>query len=400
MSELLKKAFKFLGVGAAGAGAIAATAEDADAMTIGKGAINWDIIPRKFSSLYDKLERAEISDKSAKFVKNAFKFNNPDGTVNLMGRMKLGQVFEHPKLFKQYPELKNMDVFYDPSIKESKYVRASKYNKAYIKVADTNPETMLHELQHVIQHKEGFNAGGNMGMFKEYDNYVNLDNQLADIDTALQFKTFLKKKGYDLKKASYDDVERYILEAGNELKKPISQELVDMAQNTSDKELIKLGKNLYKERGINYDLAMEQYKSIGGEIEARNTAERFLLSNKERQTIPNFSGKETINYPPNKAIINYETPETYTALYSPQRSIALNTEKMINRQALETRDPIMDASLAIATAGSGIPAKIGAVGIDSLVGAAMEYLPDLVGKLTNSSKPMQTNLNSMNYGFY
>jgi hypothetical protein len=103
--------------------------------------------------------RFEIDDSSVNWVK----FKKPytaDQTA------KLGEVIEHKELFKQYPELSDVDVrvTIDPFLDESLY--GGRFTGDSINVikrtSDEAKDTVLHEVQHWIQKKEGFARGGNV----------------------------------------------------------------------------------------------------------------------------------------------------------------------------------------------------------------------------------------------
>jgi 2-oxo-4-hydroxy-4-carboxy--5-ureidoimidazoline (OHCU) decarboxylase len=87
--------------------------------------------------------------------------------LQLMEKPKtlLGNVFEHPELLKAYPDLANIKVG-----KETSSNYRGMYNPeentittggGLIGGADQSRSTMLHELQHAIQQKEGMAKGGN-----------------------------------------------------------------------------------------------------------------------------------------------------------------------------------------------------------------------------------------------
>jgi 2-oxo-4-hydroxy-4-carboxy--5-ureidoimidazoline (OHCU) decarboxylase len=87
--------------------------------------------------------------------------------LQLMEKPKtlLGNVFEHPELLKAYPDLANIKVG-----KETSSNYRGMYNPeentittggGLIGNADQSRSTMLHELQHAIQEKEGMAKGGN-----------------------------------------------------------------------------------------------------------------------------------------------------------------------------------------------------------------------------------------------
>ena len=82
-------------------------------------------------------------------------------------RSTVGSILEHPELFEAYPDIAKMEVMQVPS---SSYFKGSlsrlgESGTPFIKLRENlTPEearsTLLHELQHAIQEKEGFATGG------------------------------------------------------------------------------------------------------------------------------------------------------------------------------------------------------------------------------------------------
>lgn len=111
----------------------------------------------KFSSLADKKPRFEISDRQA-----YLKLNNLASKVK-EGGGRLGDILEHKGLYTQYPELKQLRVVF----KDTGSMKGSFNPETF--TMNVNPKattgsirsTLLHEIQHVIQTKEGFARGGN-----------------------------------------------------------------------------------------------------------------------------------------------------------------------------------------------------------------------------------------------
>lgn len=117
----------------------------------------------------DNKWRFEIPDAEAKYLKD------PDFGVNSMSTMK--DVIDHPELYEQYPEL--ADIWAKTSRKESGNLGSyspDKYPRGEItlrKDLDDPRSTALHELQHAVQEKEGFDPGTNVsaaGTFEKYKN--------------------------------------------------------------------------------------------------------------------------------------------------------------------------------------------------------------------------------------
>lgn len=104
--------------------------------------------------------RFEIDDSQAKFDLNIR--HGDMGTVD--------EIMDHPALFDQYPELKRMRYkTTDPGeALVSGYYHPKENYIALNPFHDHQDETLLHELQHVIQDSEGHSPGGNYDIAKGY----------------------------------------------------------------------------------------------------------------------------------------------------------------------------------------------------------------------------------------
>lgn len=119
-----------------------------------------------YASPFDKVLRAVVDDSAA--------IINPSQAAmgQILKPTTVGQMLDHPELFKLYPELKNIKVEnYIPKKGESKNTLGS-YDEAnkLIKLAKhgSNEDlmsTLLHEIQHSVQGIEGMGRGGNPNQF-------------------------------------------------------------------------------------------------------------------------------------------------------------------------------------------------------------------------------------------
>lgn len=126
---------------------------------------------------YDQKMRFEMDDSGAKFTP-AFHASiqaNPTQAFTL----KLGDMLDHQKLFDAYPDIANAEVTVAPSgLHWPQNVRGG-YWPSYFDGVNQHPErfdlsgdqnsqdameTLIHEIQHSIQTKEGFEPGGNSNL--------------------------------------------------------------------------------------------------------------------------------------------------------------------------------------------------------------------------------------------
>jgi hypothetical protein len=114
--------------------------------------------------------RQEISDKDMKF--HDYLIQDAD---NYIGEdLLLDEVISHKDLFKAYPGLVDLKVIVDPKIKkgnasflDGKFLPYSAIRISPEDIKEGNVSTILHEIQHAIQMKEGWQGGGNVEQFKE-----------------------------------------------------------------------------------------------------------------------------------------------------------------------------------------------------------------------------------------
>lgn len=188
----------------------------------------------------------------------------------------LEDVLEHDQLFQAYPEARNIKLefdrfstHYDP---ERQVINLSLGYAGKETPEDQLLSNLLHELQHWVQHKEGFTNGSNA----TYSQAVNraalfeLDEQLRTIEDG--------GIGHNLK--------------------PLLEEMRTKLAGTEDaldNEFTALG--LTKEQE-------EAYRRSAGEVEARNVQERLKLSSEERKAIAPFHTQDT----PVEQIIDPEAP--------------------------------------------------------------------------------------------
>lgn len=264
--------------------------------------------PGKFSSLADKMQRFEIDDSGAKINPNL----NLKWDEFKIATTKLGDYLEHPELYKQYPELKDITLELNPNIDNAgsyidsgiaprhiqlrvdpfwrnesvqthmsalkEYQTALTDESALNRLAndakispdklreylpgwindekkviehfkkelpygnDQVKSTLLHEIQHAIQEKEGFARGGNTS---EFENIFGVETEKGKLLTKL-----------------LDFREAYATNPNPKVKADI-----DFLEN----ELRKLGKD-----------AFESYQRLAGEVEARAVSARMKMSPEQR----------------------------------------------------------------------------------------------------------------------
>jgi hypothetical protein len=190
----------------------------------------------------EKRWKSEISDAESK-LKEDWHLNGvmDDTPVNV----KLSDVLEHPKLYEAYPQLKDLEVKYDPNYNGAFY---SEYPNRSITVGPAyvnNKDTYLHEIQHAIQDIEGFAKGGS-----------------AVKDPKLRFD---------------EDIENLKNEFFA-MNKPLSAEGRERA-----KYIYRVLSLDILRRQAAYKEAVNNYMKLAGEAEARNVETRALLKEGENR---------------------------------------------------------------------------------------------------------------------
>jgi len=216
----------------------------------------------------DGFWRKEISDEGLKINREAINnyatdpklIGEPDDYVKniqndgygYLPSGKAGKVIEHEELYKKYPELRDIDVYFPEQMSslgvygDNKMDLSSRYDR----------KLPAHELQHAIQEKEGWARGGSPGEF------------MTKLRTEKNYyETMIGKKNQQMREAlEIGDKDRY-------------HTLID-ERETLVKE--------FQSKGLNDSItareqAHNEYQNLLGEREARDTASRMNLTLDERR---------------------------------------------------------------------------------------------------------------------
>lgn len=266
----------------------------------------------------DGMWRFEISDKDAKF-KDISKMNfkkQVDVNGDTIYTIKLDELLEHEKLYEAYPELRNVEVI---SLEENQvkdkytygYAQAGKivlYSKN-LRNQKNGIKTLMHEIQHLIQDKEGFARGGTESEAKQIREDIKrtaekkmreyVRNKLDELvgrdlssEIMTEYKIYIEmnrdslnsalnygesdartQKLNEQAKEAREDFEKSLKKAG--ISREEFNKITIEARNLED-----LGKVLKIQNLSDYEV----YESLAGEIEARNTETRMEMTEEERKT--------------------------------------------------------------------------------------------------------------------
>ena len=240
--------------------------------------------------------RFEISDKDARFKDiKSLKFNKyKDENGNDIYEIKLSDLLEHEKLFEAYPELEDVEVIITEEKQKGDEVLGGEVVDGKIKLYSDalgyrtqGKKTLLHEIQHLIQSIEGFARGGSssdfvnaiLGLQGRIDAYKrDLINNVMQNKFGKTFSGFGASMLYD---DAFADklIGNWFYENYRLNRSEVLQELRKHKDEITSK--YEKFKNETKEN-FKYKTATDYYKSIYGEVEARNTVARMGLDESER----------------------------------------------------------------------------------------------------------------------
>jgi hypothetical protein len=282
-----------------------------------------------FPGKYDGKMRFEVPDNDIKINNEKFKELKVNDSFLMRfgiyeGGISLDQILEgNSKLLDTYPELKNVLIY-----RVDQYENAS-FNpgKNAIILPSNSKNSLLHEIQHFIQLKEGFSTGGNASAkflvnamsFDKFTSYFNIENMKSG--EALM-KVFNKLNALRLYKELDNKEKKAILDGDfgkgfdrvkgknliNKLKDKygISSSVVSIYDINSNggvdsyyENESKVFSKLYEEVKEEAAKKLDQsplsknalYKSIAGEIESRDVENRSNLTDEQRKIIAPYSSE-------------------------------------------------------------------------------------------------------------
>ena len=215
-----------------------------------------------FSARFDKKPRIEIGDEGAKFT--GFGANASSG----VNQKKLSDVFKHDALFEKYPDLKDINVIegnassgstgsYNPATRTIVLDR-SVFSPSRQESGGAR-STLLHEIQHAIQQKEGFARGGNPSQMADT---FGENGILTDRGSALskEIDKLKKSNGWlDINNADNAQWDKF-------KNSPLYKKVIGL-EDELKKETIDPNK---------------LYQRLGGELESRSVQRRMNMTPKER----------------------------------------------------------------------------------------------------------------------
>lgn len=194
----------------------------------------------------------------------------------------LDEVLDHPALFEQYPELKNIKVSFHKG--ELQANGSFSNGEIALKIGDPKEmkSTLLHEVQHAIQTKEGWARGGNIDEFKVFDREERI-NKILD---------GAKQRGRIGENGTLEDYRQYLIK---DINSPDTPEIAKRYIADEVKKIEELQNTPY-----------QNYHRLWGEQQARATQHRADYAPEQRagEAWSDTLAKQEGSYP--EPIIKYD----------------------------------------------------------------------------------------------
>lgn len=241
----------------------------------------------KLPGIFDRLLR----ENPGKSLNDLKKEGNRDALYYLNAqdnnKAKIKDVFGHNEIFNQYPDLQDLEVNPFASGKGDFSEGRIRLNPSSFVGKDDAKSTLLHELQHAIQEKEGFARGGSPDTEKSSPHLEDYKNTIRGLDN-LQVAMIEGR----------DSAEVYSPISGQW--KTISK---DSFQNVLDKYIKEADsmKKFINENG--YDLnPYDRYQRLAGEVESRDVQARMNMPMSQRVKSQPYQSQ---GIPVNRQIVRY-----------------------------------------------------------------------------------------------
>lgn len=231
----------------------------------------------EFTSLLDRVINGE--DLTNEEEKRLETLTNTAGEIkksnDLIDRIYLDDYVKDNNLFKAYPELKTMTIVFG-TYPDKSY--AGLYDESENKIvvnlakADDTRSVIAHEIQHAIQRIEGFALGGNTDMFNE-----TAENVIIDIIDATKGK-LLEEGGFDNTPQNIFSALNRATAYGGTILRDYSSELDNVSNKYGYETIFDLVNDIGK-----FKSSVQKYRSLSGEVEARNVQSRLNMTTEERR---------------------------------------------------------------------------------------------------------------------
>jgi len=248
----------------------------------------------------DQQPRFEISDELAMFNREALP--SPDDWGQLPNTSS-SEILGHPALYGEYPALQNINVqqilgeggsykqgsTYNPMTKELDYPEGTiNVGIGLDSLGKKTRGTMLHELQHGLQRREGFARGGSPEMFRETSikQMVQAEKNIKDMERLRPLLKFMGSRGIDgLDKLDEKTIKLIGTSYGDDALIRLDAATNGDYTNEALTGAIERQKASMDWAGSQQN-AMDQYRRLAGEAEARLVQDRMNMNMTERLANP------------------------------------------------------------------------------------------------------------------
>ena len=323
----------------------------------------------------DVAKQMEVSKKNAKIIKMAtgwekgvdgkWRYEMPDAKIkdtidvgggNIVKRFeedmlwtdgKLEDAVDAPKLFEAYPQLKNIKIHTDAVMNDmpsnGEYNPQTKTITIHADELKYLNSILNHEIQHVIQHEEGFAHGGTPGQVERDFNAAKAEWKARSYAFELEEKA--KEMGGEYNQSA---VEKALIQEYKDM---------DMPEFIPDKETRIKGFNYfargYADRSMDDAIkrfrldrfqrtdfdSYQEYRKLAGEVESRNVEKRLGMTDEERR---NSLASETEDVNRDEQIVMNGSDASYSIVKDPETG--KNVKSPILEQKLQKHpDSLMKA---------------------------------------------------------
>lgn len=227
--------------------------------------------------------RFEIDDSKAKFNFDVLK-------EKMFPTLK--EVLDHPTLYENYPHLADIEVYFnsgDPSTRGA-------YNKTFDSIwlntnisndIDQLKSTLLHEVQHAVQHYEGFEGGAALNVVK-----ARMEDERFRTRFIYEHTDGFREDYNEYKKLQENYKELTKKYGGEEnVPKELYNKIIGEIGSSIVQADFKYGVNSFSEyskaiKPVDDLQVYDRYLNVLGEVEARDTAERREYDDEDRRIMP------------------------------------------------------------------------------------------------------------------
>lgn len=310
----------------------------------------------------DVAKQMEVSKKNAKIIKMAtgwekgvdgkWRYEIPDAKIkdtidvgggNIVKRFeedmlwtdgKLEDAVDAPKLFEAYPQLKNIKIHTDAVMNDmpsnGEYNPQTKTITIHADELKYLNSILNHEIQHVIQHEEGFAHGGTPEQVERDFNAAKAEWKARSYAFELEEKA--KEMGGEYNQSA---VEKALIQEYKDM---------DMPEFIPDKETRIKGFNYfargYADRSMDDAIkrfrldrfqrtdfdSYQEYRKLAGEVESRNVEKRLGMTDEERR---NSLASETEDVNRDEQIVMNGNDASYSIVKDPETIKKLDKEDTV-----------------------------------------------------------------------